>query len=79
MASAVTPIAPLIGMTCAVLFATPTLGDAARAQARQGVTADWALAGQGPGVSSSAAEAIRRTPGVTAATEIVHTPRCGWG
>ncbi|MER7464736.1 FtsX-like permease family protein [Streptomyces sp. NPDC097981] len=73
MASAVTPLALLIGMTCTVLFITPTLGNAARAQARDGVRAGWVLAAQGPGVSGGAAERIRRTPGVTAATEIVHT------
>ncbi|WP_314248726.1 FtsX-like permease family protein [Streptomyces kutzneri] len=73
MASAVTPLALLIGMTCTVLFITPTLGDAARAQARDGIRAQWALAAQGPGVTREAAERIRRTPGVTAATEIVHT------
>ncbi|MEV6952965.1 ABC transporter permease [Streptomyces sp. NPDC051183] len=73
MASAVTPLALLIGMTCTVLLATPTLGDAARAQAREGVKAGWVLAGQGPGVTGGAAERIRRTPGVTAATEVVHT------
>ncbi|MEV0413603.1 FtsX-like permease family protein [Streptomyces sp. NPDC050448] len=73
MASAVTPLALLIGMTCTVLFITPTLGNAARAQARDGVRAGWVLAAQGPGVTGEAAERIRRTPGVTAATEIVHT------
>ncbi|MEV6730816.1 MULTISPECIES: FtsX-like permease family protein [unclassified Streptomyces] len=73
MASAVTPLALLIGMTCTVLFITPTLGNAARAQAREGVRAGWVLAAQGPGVTGAAAERIRRTPGVTAATEIVHT------
>ncbi|MFF4296248.1 FtsX-like permease family protein [Streptomyces vinaceus] len=73
MASAVTPLALLIGMTCTVLFITPTLGDAARAQARDGVRAGWVLAAQGPGVTGAAAERIRRTPGVTAATEVVHT------
>ncbi|MFI8264986.1 FtsX-like permease family protein [Streptomyces sp. NPDC085665] len=73
MASAVTPLALLIGMTCTVLFITPTLGDAARAQARDGVRAGWVLAAQGPGVTGAAAERVRRTPGVTAATEIVHT------
>ncbi|MFF5703866.1 FtsX-like permease family protein [Streptomyces sp. NPDC012794] len=73
MASAVTPLALLIGMTCTVLFVTPTLGDAARAQARDGIRAQWVLTPQGPGVSAGAAERIRRTPGVTAATEIVHT------
>ncbi|MFD5510159.1 FtsX-like permease family protein [Streptomyces sp. NPDC127051] len=73
MASAVTPLALLIGMTCTVLFITPTLGNAARAQARDGVRAGWVLAAQGPGVTGGAAERIRRTPGVTAATEIVQT------
>ncbi|WP_405978285.1 FtsX-like permease family protein [Streptomyces sp. NBC_00158] len=73
MASAVTPLTLLIGMTCTVLFVTPTLGDAARAQAREGVRAQWVVTAQGPGVTPGTAERIRRTPGVTAATEIVHT------
>ncbi|AZM91585.1 FtsX-like permease family protein [Streptomyces sp. W1SF4] len=73
MASAVTPLTLLIGMTCTVLFVTPTLGDAARAQAREGVRAQWVVTAQGPGVSPATAERIRRTPGITAATEIVHT------
>ncbi|MER5929256.1 FtsX-like permease family protein [Streptomyces sp. NPDC002054] len=73
MASAVTPLALLIGMTCTVLFVQPTLGDAARSQARDGVRAGWVLAAQGAGVTGGAAQKIRHTPGVTAATEIVHT------
>ncbi|MGW7140213.1 FtsX-like permease family protein [Streptomyces xanthophaeus] len=73
MASAVTPLALLTGMTCTVLFVTPTLGDAARAQARDGIRAGWVLAAQGPGVTAGAAERIRSTPGVTAATELVRT------
>lgn len=73
MASAVTPLTLLIGMACTVLFVTPTLGDAARAQAREGVRAEWVLQRRGPGVPGTAAERIRRTPGVLAATEIVHT------
>ncbi|MFJ3837600.1 FtsX-like permease family protein [Streptomyces sp. NPDC090054] len=73
MAAAVTPLALLVGMTCTVLFVTPTLGDAARAQAREGTRAPWVLAARGPGVDPAAAERIRRTPGVTAATEVVRT------
>ncbi|WP_328927990.1 ABC transporter permease [Streptomyces sp. NBC_00190] len=73
MASAVTPLALLVGMTCTVVFITPTLGDAARDQARDGIRAGWVLAAQGPGVTAEAADRIRRTPGVEAATEIVHT------
>ncbi|GAA0310813.1 FtsX-like permease family protein [Streptomyces polychromogenes] len=73
MASAVTPLTLLIAMTCTVLFITPTLGDAGRAQAREGVRAAWVLGARGPGVSPEAAERVRRTPGVTAATEVVRT------
>lgn len=78
MASAVTPLALLIGMTCTVLFITPTLGDAARAQAREGIRAPWALAAQGPGVTrrpssgSGAPRGSRRPPRSC-------TPRYGWG
>ncbi|MET9469337.1 ABC transporter permease [Streptomyces sp. NPDC006544] len=73
MASAVTPLTLLIAMTSTVLFITPTLGEAARAQAREGVRAGWVLADQGPGVPGGAVARIRSTPGVEAATEIVHT------
>ncbi|MEV0494864.1 FtsX-like permease family protein [Streptomyces atratus] len=73
MAAVVTPLTLLIAMTCTVLFVQPTLGDAARAQAREGTRATRILSSQGPGVPSAAAEAVRRTPGVTAATEVVRT------
>lgn len=73
MASVVTPLTLLIGMTCTVLFLQPTVGDAARAQARAGTRAGWVLGAQGPGVPSAATDAVRATPGVTAATEVVRT------
>ncbi|MEV6399329.1 FtsX-like permease family protein [Streptomyces sp. NPDC051907] len=73
MAAAVTPLALLVGMACTVLFVQPTLGDAARAQAREGLRADWVLAAQGPGVPAEAVAKIRRAQGVTAATEVVRT------
>ncbi|MCX4670463.1 ABC transporter permease [Streptomyces sp. NBC_01381] len=73
MAAAVTPLALLTGMTCTVLFVQPTLGDAARAQAREGIRADWVLAAQGPGVPAQAAQKLRTTEGVEAATEVVRT------
>lgn len=73
MASVVTPLTLLIGMTCTVLFVQPTLGDAALAQAREGTRATWVLGAQGPGVPAEAAEAVRATPGVTAATEVART------
>jgi putative ABC transport system permease protein len=71
MASVVTPLTLLIGMTCTVLFVQPTLGDAARAQAREGIRADWVLAAQGPGVPAQAARELRTDHDV--ATEVVRT------
>ncbi|MFE7792422.1 FtsX-like permease family protein [Streptomyces sp. NPDC057460] len=73
MAAVVTPLTLLIGMTCTVLFVQPTLGGAARTQAREGTRATWVLAAQGPGIPSAAAETVRTTQGVTAATEVVRT------
>ncbi|MCX5310232.1 FtsX-like permease family protein [Streptomyces sp. NBC_00154] len=73
MAAVVTPLTLLIGMTCTVLFVQPTLGGAARTQAREGTRATWVLAAQGPGIPSVATETVRTTQGVTAATEVVRT------
>lgn len=63
MASAVTPLALLTGMTCTVLFVTPALGDAARAQARDGIRAGWVLAAQGPGVTAGPPSGSAAPPG----------------
>ena len=71
MASVVTPLTLLIGMTCTVLFVQPTLGHAARAQAREGIRADWVLAAEGPGVPAQAARQLRT--GRDVATEVVRT------
>ncbi|WP_151477628.1 FtsX-like permease family protein [Streptomyces albicerus] len=71
MASVVTPLTLLIGMTCTVLFVQPTLGHAARAQAREGIRADWVLAAQGPGVPEQATRQLRTDHDV--ATEVVRT------
>ncbi|MER5985928.1 FtsX-like permease family protein [Streptomyces sp. NPDC001787] len=73
MAAVVTPLTLLIGMTCTVLFLQPTLDSAARTQAREGTRAAAVVVGQGPGIPSAAAERIRTTPGVVAATEVVRT------
>ncbi|MFF8591190.1 FtsX-like permease family protein [Streptomyces sp. NPDC015220] len=71
MASVVTPLTLLVGMTCTVLFVQPTLGDAARAQAREGVRADWVVVPAGPGVPAEAARELRAHHDV--ATEVVRT------
>lgn len=71
MASVVTPLTLLIGMTCTVLFVQPTLDGAGRAQTRAGIRADWVVASRGPGVPSEAARRLR-THGA-AVTEVVRT------
>ncbi|MFF9523933.1 FtsX-like permease family protein [Streptomyces achromogenes] len=71
MASVVTPLTLLIGMTCTVLFVQTTLGDAARTQVREGVRADWVVAAQGPGVPGEAAERLRARHDTV--TEVVRT------
>ncbi|MER5199085.1 FtsX-like permease family protein [Streptomyces sp. NPDC002755] len=71
MASVVTPLTLLVGMACTVLFVQPTLGDAARAQVREGVRADWVVASQGPGVPAEAARRLRTQHDVV--TEVVRT------
>ncbi|NGO72389.1 FtsX-like permease family protein [Streptomyces boncukensis] len=73
MAAVVTPLTLLIGMTCTVLFVQPTLGDAARAQVREGTRADWVLTSRGPGVPAEAAELARTRGGAEATTEVVRT------
>lgn len=71
MASVVTPLTLLIGMTCTVLFVQSTLDAAARAQARAGVTADWVVTARGPGVPADAARRLRAHH--DAVTEVVRT------
>lgn len=71
MASVVTPLTLLVGMTCTVLFVQSTLGDAARTQAREGVRADWVVAAQGPGVPGEAAQRLRAQHDTV--TEVVRT------
>ncbi|MBL1085102.1 ABC transporter permease [Streptomyces actinomycinicus] len=71
MASVVTPLTLLVGMTCTVLFVQSTLGDAARTQVREGTRADWVVAAQGPGVPGEAAERLRARHDTV--TEVVRT------
>ncbi|MFI9601305.1 FtsX-like permease family protein [Streptomyces sp. NPDC052043] len=70
-ASVVTPLTLLIGMTCTVLFVQPTLGDAARAQAREGIRADRIVTARGPGVPAEAARRLRTHHDTV--TEVVRT------
>ena len=71
MASEVTPLALLIGMTATILFAPTTIAAAAQAQTRDGVIADWVLGSSGPGVPGAVVERVRSTNGVSAAVSAV--------
>lgn len=72
-AAAVTPLALLVAMASTVLFTQTTLRHAAHDQAAAGTRGTWTLASDGLGVPGAAADAVRRTPGVTSVTEVVRT------
>ncbi|MGW2315186.1 ABC transporter permease, partial [Actinomadura luteofluorescens] len=75
LASVVTPLTLMIGLTATILFVQTTIGHTATRQAREGTVAAHVA---GPRVAHGTAERIRRTPGVTAVTEVLHgTVRVG--
>ncbi|MEV4108767.1 ABC transporter permease [Nonomuraea sp. NPDC049695] len=67
LASVITPLTLMTAMTCTILFVQTTMGHAAQGEVTAGVKADHVLA---PGASVAA---VRRTPGVRAVTEVLHT------
>ncbi|TYC09875.1 ABC transporter permease [Actinomadura syzygii] len=69
VASVVTPLTLMTGLTATILFAQTTMGHAATRQATEGTIAAHVL---GPKVPHATAEQIRRAPGVTAVTEVLH-------
>ncbi|MFC0601989.1 FtsX-like permease family protein [Streptomyces palmae] len=73
LAAVITPLTLLVGMACTIVFVQTTLSDAAERQTQDGVVADWVIGSSGPGVPGAAADRLRRTPGVEAVTEVVHT------
>jgi putative ABC transport system permease protein len=73
MASAITPLALLIGMTAVILFVPATLGAATQAQTTAGMKADYVVGSSGPGVPASAAQSLRAVPGVSAVVEDLQT------
>lgn len=73
LASVMTPLALLVGITLTILFVPATINDAARAQVKRGVTADFVVTADGPGVPEAAAQSLRADPGVDAVTEVLAT------
>ncbi|WP_199823969.1 ABC transporter permease [Streptomyces sp. NBRC 109706] len=73
LAAVITPLTLLIAMACTIAFSGTTLGNAAERQVRDGVSADWVVTAEGPGVPAEAAERLRELPGTTAVTEVLHS------
>jgi putative ABC transport system permease protein len=73
VASVITPLALLIGMTSTILFVPATLDGAARAQASAGMKAGYLIGSEGLGVPDSAARALRAAPGVSVVTREIPT------
>ncbi|GAA2160896.1 FtsX-like permease family protein [Actinomadura napierensis] len=70
LASVITPLTLMMGLTATILFVQTTMGHASARQATEGTVAAHIA---GPKVPHGTAEEIRRTPGVTAVTEVVHS------
>ncbi len=73
MASVVTPLALLIGMTATILFVPTTMNGAVQAQTKDGLTADLVLGSSGPGIPAEAVKQVQSTPGITAAVSAVRS------
>ncbi|WP_176611923.1 FtsX-like permease family protein [Actinomadura sp. WMMB 499] len=75
LASVVTPLTLMIGLTGTILFAQTTLGHAATRQAEDGTIAAHVVDEKaiGPGVPRGTAAELRSAPGVTAVTEVVRS------
>lgn len=70
MASVITPLGLLVGMTATILFVPTTMADAAADEQRTGTLAPYTVVGHLP---PSTVDAIRAVPGVTAATASLST------
>ncbi|MEV0091466.1 FtsX-like permease family protein [Streptomyces sp. NPDC050738] len=73
LGAALTPIALVVAFICVQLSSGATIDRASEAQAAASVRADIAVSGPPAGIPASVAEAVRNTPGVTAATGSLHS------
>jgi putative ABC transport system permease protein len=78
-AAAIMPLSLAVTMTCTIVFAQITLGDAALAQARAATLAGYVLTAPAPGILPATAASLRTIPGVTAVTEMIRTTALGPG
>ncbi|GAA2444712.1 ABC transporter permease [Actinomadura vinacea] len=68
-----TPVALAVAFAGTQLFVQSTMVRATEVQSREATRADQVLVSAGPGLPAEATQAVRRTPGVTAATAVKRT------
>ncbi|MCX4790092.1 ABC transporter permease [Streptomyces sp. NBC_01221] len=73
LGAAITPIVLVVAFVCVQLAAGTTLERAAGRQAADALRADLVVTGPAAGIPSDAAEAVRRAPGVSAATGLLRS------
>ncbi|MFE7624223.1 FtsX-like permease family protein [Streptomyces sp. NPDC057509] len=73
LGAALTPIVLVVAFVCVQLAAGTTLERAAGRQASDAVRADLVVTGPAAGIPGGAAEAVRRAPGVAAATGLLRS------
>lgn len=73
LGAVIAPLSLMVAMAATVLFVPTTLGGAGLEQAAAGQRAGYVLTAPGAGVAPEQAAEVRRLPGVTAATEVVHS------
>lgn len=73
LASAITPIALVIGSSGVLLFIQSTVADATKADIRRGLVADHVITSDGPGLPASAVAGAAAVPGVDTAVGVLRT------
>jgi putative ABC transport system permease protein len=73
VASIITPLSLLIGMTSTILFVPVTMSSAAADQTKVGLKADYLVASSASGVPAGASQALRGLAGVTSVTDVLST------
>lgn len=73
LASAITPIALVIGSSGVLLFTQSTVADATRADIRSGLVADYVITSDGPGLPATTAARAAEVPGVDSAVGVLRS------
>ena len=76
-ASVAMPVLLAVTMACTILFTQTSLAHGVQQQVNRAVRADYVLRAPNPGLPAAAADAVRHTPGVDTATQIVRSAARG--